>query len=81
MIDSESNIHRALKFQGGGSLGAYEARAYKAINEELSALRNIGKGKEPIFHIVAGTSIGVINAAILVSCVKESKTWEGSGCC
>ena len=75
-----TNIHRALVFQGGGSLGAYEAGAYKAINEELSALlRNIGKGKEPIFHIVAGTSIGAINAAILVSYVKENKTWEGSG--
>jgi len=78
--DNMSNIHRALIFQGGGSLGAYEAGAYKAINEELSALlRNIGKGKEPIFHIVAGTSIGAINAAILVSYVKENKTWEGSG--
>ncbi len=34
---------------------------------------------EPIFHIVSGTSIGAINAAILVSYVKENKTWEGSG--
>jgi hypothetical protein len=25
-----SNVHRALIFQGGGSLGAYEAGAYKA---------------------------------------------------
>ena len=82
MIDSDnkSNIHRALIFQGGGSLGAYEAGAYKAIHEELSAaFRNAGRGKEPIFHIVAGTSIGAINAAILVSYVKENKTWEGSG--
>jgi NTE family protein len=39
----------------------------------------MGKGKEPIFHIVAGTSIGAINAAILVSYVKENKTWDGSG--
>ena len=31
-----SNVHRALIFQGGGSLGAYEAGAYKAISEELS---------------------------------------------
>ena len=28
-----SSINRALIFQGGGSLGAYEAGAYKAINE------------------------------------------------
>ena len=31
-----SNVYRALIFQGGGSLGAYEAGAYKAISEELS---------------------------------------------
>jgi predicted acylesterase/phospholipase RssA len=31
-----SGIHRALVFQGGGSLGAYEPGAYKYINEELS---------------------------------------------
>jgi NTE family protein len=75
-----SSIHRALVFQGGGSLGAYEAGAYKDINEELSRyLKTEGRGNEPIFHIVAGTSIGAINAALLVSYVKENKTWEGSG--
>ena len=75
-----SSIHRALVFQGGGSLGAYEAGAYKDINEELSRyLKTEGRGDEPIFHIVSGTSIGAINAAILVSYVKENKTWEGSG--
>src|SRR5215472_806531 len=70
-----SSVNRALIFQGGGSLGAYEAGAYKAIKEELSQ----GMENEPIFHIIAGTSIGAMNAAILVSYVKENKTWEGSG--
>ena len=75
-----SSIHRALIFQGGGSLGAYEVGAYKAINEDLSAhSRKEGRGNEPLFHIVSGTSIGAINAALLVSYVKENKTWEGSG--
>ncbi len=74
-----SRVNRALIFQGGGSLGAYEAGAYKAIKEELSHYsRAKGMGNEPIFHIVSGTSIGAINAAILVSYVKENKTWEGS---
>ena len=74
-----SNIHRALIFQGGGSLGAYEAGAYEAINEDITAyFRTEGRGNEPIFHIVSGTSIGAINAALLVSYVKENKTWEGS---
>ena len=75
----EPTVNRALIFQGGGSLGAYEAGAYKAINEDLSAyFRTEGRENEPIFHIVSGTSIGAINAALLVSYVKENKTWEGS---
>jgi hypothetical protein len=54
--------------------------AYKDINEELSRyLKREGRGNEPIFHIIAGTSIGAINAAILVSNAKENRTWEGSG--
>lgn len=74
-----SSINRALIFQGGGSLGAYEVGAYKAIKEELSQYsRARGSGNESMFHIVSGTSIGAINAAILVSYVKENKTWEGS---
>ena len=75
-----SGKNRSLIFQGGGSLGAYEAGAYKAISEDLSArFRKEGRGNEPLFHIVSGTSIGAINAALLVSYVKENKTWEGSG--
>jgi NTE family protein len=72
------NINRALIFQGGGSLDAYEAGAYNAINEDLSVyFRTEGRENEPIFHIISGTSIGAINAALLVSYVKENKTWEG----
>jgi predicted acylesterase/phospholipase RssA/vacuolar-type H+-ATPase subunit H len=74
-----SGVNRALIFQGGGSLGAYEAGAYKAIKEKLSQnSRAKGSGNEPVFHIIAGTSTGAMNAAILVSYVKENKTWEGS---
>ena len=47
---NSSSIHRALVFQGGGSLGAYEAGAYKEINEELSRyLKAEGRGNEQIF--------------------------------
>jgi len=74
------DVHRAIVFQGGGSLGAYEAGAYKDIYEEYSQyLQKEGRGNETMFHIIAGTSIGAINAAILVSYVKENKTWKGSG--
>lgn len=75
-----SSLNRALIFQGGGSLGAYEAGAYKAAAEDiLDYFRSEGRDREPVFHIVSGTSIGAINATLLVSYVKENKTWEGSG--
>ncbi len=66
-------------FQGGGSLGAYEAGVYKATYELLSERDvKLGRKGKPIFHIVAGTSIGAMNAAVLVSYVKENKSWQGS---
>ncbi len=75
----DAGINRALIFQGGGSLGAYEVGAYRAIYEGLSKDKSAKEVEnEPLFHIVSGTSIGAINAAILVSYVKENKTWEGS---
>ena len=62
----ETQHQQSLIFQGGGSLGAYEAGAYKAINEDLSAyFRTEGRENEPIFHIVSGTSIGAINARFI----------------
>jgi NTE family protein len=73
-----SHVNRALIFRGGGSLGAYEAGAYEAIKELSQYSRAKGLGNEPTFHIIAGTSTGAMNAAILVSYVKENKTWEGS---
>jgi NTE family protein len=75
-----NGFHRALIFQGGGSLGAYEAGAYKAIYELLSREdKELGRPDDyPLFHIVAGTSIGAMNAAVLVSYVKENKSWHGS---
>jgi NTE family protein len=70
---------RALVLQGGGSLGAYAAGAYKALYELLSKKdAKDGKEKSTTFDIIAGTSIGAINAAILVSYVIENGTYEGS---
>jgi len=79
MLKSTNDFQRALIFQGGGSLGAYEAGAYKAFYELLSERDQIiGRNDQPPFNIVAGTSIGAMNAAVLVSYVKEKKTWKGS---
>ena len=72
-------VERALVLQGGGSLGAYEVGAFKAAYSFLKYRDVEMKHKDrQIFDIVAGTSIGAINAAILVSYVVENKTWEGS---
>jgi predicted acylesterase/phospholipase RssA len=70
---------RALVLQGGGSLGAYEAGAYKALYERLSKKdKENGKETSITFDIVAGTSIGAMNAAVLTSYVVENGTYEGS---
>ena len=70
---------RALVLQGGGSLGAYEAGAYKGIYEFLSKWdKDHGKENKTTFDIIAGTSIGAINSAVLVSYVIENQTYEGS---
>ena len=69
---------RALVLQGGGALGAYQVGvlkvpAKKIIEEdEKNAEQN-----RPLFDIIAGTSIGAMNAAVLVSnVVRRKKTWS-----
>jgi NTE family protein len=61
---------RALVLQGGGSLGAYEAGVvnvlYHWIKKDLKDENN-----ENIFDVIAGTSIGAINAAILSSSQRK----------
>ena len=66
---------RALVLQGGGSLGAYEAGAYKALHDWLSKKdREEGKETSITFDNIAGTSIGAMNAAVLTSYVVENGT-------
>ena len=79
---------RALVFQGGGSLGAYEAGVFHVLYHWIK--KDIQDKNENIFDIVAGTSIGAINASIIVSHILERKEesngkessnlryWEGS---
>jgi NTE family protein len=70
---------RALVLQGGGSLGAYEAGAYKALYYWLAKKdKEEGKKKSSTFNIIAGTSIGAMNAAVLTSYYVENNTYEGS---
>jgi NTE family protein len=75
-------VQRALVLQGGGALGAYQAGAFKSLYENIARNQNEGNDNDgnnmPFFDIVAGTSIGAINGAILVSSFLENKTWKGS---
>ncbi|MFL6391616.1 MAG: patatin-like phospholipase family protein, partial [Nitrososphaeraceae archaeon] len=78
-MDQVPNFQRVLVLQGGGSLGAYEAGAFKGLYEMVTkADKERGFKDKPLLDIVAGTSIGAINSAVLVSYVVENNTWEGS---
>jgi NTE family protein len=67
---------RALVFQGSVALGAFEAGVFKKLYELIKAKDK--NWKKRMFDIVAGTSAGAINAAILTSHVKQNESWEGS---
>ena len=69
-------VQRALVLQGGGALGAYEVGVFKALCENIiektKDKRTIEKNDNRLlFDIVAGTSIGAVNAAIIVGKVLE----------
>jgi NTE family protein len=75
-------VHRAIIFQGGVALGAYEAGVFQALVENLrkedESKVDLPNEKKPLFDIVAGTSIGAMNAAIVVNDIIEHKSWEDS---
>lgn len=76
-INAERKTQRALVLQGGVALGAYEAGAVKSLSDELMAEDEMnGEGSRPVFDIIAGTSAGAINAAILVSYLNQNRTWK-----
>jgi NTE family protein len=65
---------RVLILQGGGALAAYEAGVFEALSKQLSNENT----DRPLFDIIAGTSGGAINAALLVSYFRNNKTWKGA---
>jgi NTE family protein len=68
------NIQRALVFQGGGALGAYEAGTYQMMYRKVNKESTGGR----LFDIIAGTSIGAINSSVLVGYYLKNSSWEGS---
>jgi NTE family protein len=77
--NDKTGRQRALVLQGGGALGAYDVGVFRALYDKLSKEdKQNGENGRALFNIVAGTSSGAMNGAILVSHVKEKGTWEGS---
>ena len=73
---------RALVLQGGGALGAYQVGVLKVLAKKIieEDEKNAEQGR-PLFDIIAGTSIGAMNAAVLVSnVVRRNKTWSEAIC-
>ena len=58
---------RVLIFQGEGALAAYEAGVFEALSEHLSKEDT----DRPLFDIIAGTSGGAINAALLAELLSQ----------
>ena len=75
--NNKPRIQRALVLQGGGALGAYEAGVIKILCQKL--VREDNENREEgklIFDIVAGSSIGAMNGAVLVSQFLKTGSWE-----
>jgi NTE family protein len=69
---------RALILQGGGALGAYEVGVFNAIYDKIMRKEGDNQGQGNLFDIVAGASIGAINASLLVNYFLNNKSWIGS---
>lgn len=66
---------RALVLQGGGALGAYEAGA---VHRLVDLLKDDDKNEDKAsFDVVAGSSIGAVNAGLLVGKVVELVRRDG----
>ena len=84
--DGEMIAQRALILQGGGALGAYEAGVLKSWCKELIKKDRENNRDGPLFDIVAGASMGAVNASLLVhnaTKYRDEKTsyldaWEKS---
>jgi NTE family protein len=74
---SKNKKHRALILSGGGALGAYQVGVLKKLSERLTQEDKEKAGDNRLlFDIVAGTSIGAMNGAVLVSKYLETKDWQ-----
>jgi NTE family protein len=78
------NKQRALVLGGGGAVGAYQAGVLKILCKRLIEEDNRKEdnneydndGKPLLFDIIAGTSIGAMNGAVLLSQYLKTGSWE-----
>ena len=75
--DTIPKVQRALVLQGGGALGSYEAGVLNILTKNLRIEDEVnGEKNRLVFDVIAGTSIGAINGAILMSQYLETKSWK-----
>lgn len=80
MTQPSKNLkQRALILSGGGALGAYQVGVLKTLSKRLTQEDNEkSENNRHLFDIVAGTSIGAMNGAILVSQYLETRDWQSA---
>lgn len=62
---------------GGGALGAYQVGVLKVLCKRLiHEDRKKGRNSKFLFDIIAGTSIGAMNGAVLVSQYLKTRKWQ-----
>jgi NTE family protein len=70
---------RALVLAGGGALGAYQAGAIKVLCNNLTEQdKKNGEHNGLLFDVIAGTSIGAMNGAVLVSQFLRTGIWKAT---
>ncbi len=70
-------MQRALVLAGGGALGAYQVGVLKALCKKLREVDKENHEEDRLlFDIVAGTSIGAMNGAVLVSRYLDTENME-----
>jgi predicted acylesterase/phospholipase RssA len=78
--NSKSRKQRALVLQGGGTLGAYEVGVLKILYQKLATEDKENNKEESdnrmIFDVVAGSSIGAMNGAVLVGQFLKTGSWK-----
>lgn len=68
---------RALVLGGGGALGAYQVGVLKILSRRLvEEDKKNGEKDRLLFDVVAGTSIGAMNGAVLVSEFLKTGKWQ-----